>query len=1285
MKVKRLHILYLAGLLIFLPFILTASVLETKTLDRTEEAVVLKGNQLPDYYGLMVNNSDPTLSPNQIFVWAYDEGSGWRQVVFQIDEINNARPTTPPPTCEGGYNVGQGPNYMEGDDGLWDSNDDLVFMSGETGDRVSLDEWAPDAVITAPRYEITITDSSINPVKKGWVYIFRYDSVPVWTQEDYVSWNETSNTVSADFYGVDYPDSHTSALYFTNLNVTPAAGGTGTNLVQKSLWYWWGGFGQECSSNETEIRTEITVTGGDCGTMVFPWYAKDGRVRILRYFIWMPYRPWSFSCYVLSNGVGMWPCVHHFYYRSYWKEDHNDKWHGGSSHTDYWYSTINHASSTTMTFYDSNGETATIDGVAETLAATPLWTWYQVSSPYGSYIKVLRDTAKVVSPDNRKNLYTDSGTGARGNAGYHIEDPTESTENAWDHFYYFFLPANASNQGELYNTIVDLPLVSSSTDQSFAVPPENFDGIQSATDVNGACEDEGVEITWDNVVDWNDSCSADCTNRKFVITRSGTLVHEEFNLTLSSWTDTLGANRTTYDYGVEACNQNNNCTDLGTTLEGVDYVSTAPVLGTSTTTAEDHDECTGDGVDITWNDPSDWRDNGEGSRQFDLYWESDGYTTPIQTDVTSPLLYDAVDGESHQYRIRAVNGCELFVNYTASAETTDNVGDNPTLPADPQVAVVDLDDCSPTGLQISWNPVNPWGDNGAGTSKYDLYWSRDGYTTPIVANATSPVTYVPPDSTPSTYRVIATNGCSLTATYTDGIGADTETAPNFAGVQSVIDSDGCAQSTLTISWLDVEGDGPEGWNDGGSGAGPRVYHIYRDMEEIPGSPVPDGITSITDQPPAPGTPYTYTVHAVNMDGCYRAGLSLPGSDLVAGPPVAALAETQASDECGRDEDPAQGVLISWDPVTDWGDNGTNTPNRRYYLYFSGNNFAAPIAIALEGTTSLTFNPVDNVPYTYGITARNGCSQILTYDPSTPVFDKTSCSPSCTVILDDDFDTVNSFTEDCQTRNLWNQTAGVGNGGSAAWQADLQGNQERNEVACLRMSSNLQIMWTTDVKLRFWSSVNLPASDAGVVEIWTDDSNLWRKITTIPYPAPSATVSDYLDDGTGSCATDVVIQNQPAFQGSVPGFVYEARLDGYLSSSTTQINIGFRVASDGDSNASTWTIDDVMIGYGIADSVWWWSLSGDLSSGVVKSGTEEANFSWEDAGIFQNDEFRIYRSDNPADIRNDPSSVLKWTEPDTDADVYTWTSDDGKPTEGQCWYYKVYGYKVPCGESNPGEN
>jgi len=123
---------------------------------------------------------------------------------------------------------------------------------------------------------------------------------------------------------------------------------------------------------------------------------------------------------------------------------------------------------------------------------------------------------------------------------------------------------------------VNSPLTRTFASQSYVVPPLDFDGILSATDVNGACVDEGVEIAWDNVLDWNDGCTVSCTNRRFVIYRSAAKVRDEYNLTLSAWIDPTGANRTIYNYGVEACNHSNICTALGNTLPGVDYVSMAP-------------------------------------------------------------------------------------------------------------------------------------------------------------------------------------------------------------------------------------------------------------------------------------------------------------------------------------------------------------------------------------------------------------------------------------------------------------------------------------------------------------------------------------------------------------------------------------------------------------------------------------------------------------------------------------------------------------------------------------
>ncbi len=1279
MAIKEIKIWILVfAVFVFCLGVSFADVLESKSLTRNYDPVVLAGSDLPDYYGFPVNNDDPTVSPNQIFVWAFDEGSGWRQVVFQIDEINNAHPYNPPPVCTDGTYLGFGPNYMEGDDSLWDSNDELVFMSGETGDRVSLDEWAPGADNATVRYEITVTDPLI-PANKGWVYIYSHTTLPAWTLEDYVSWDEGTNTVNSWGYTVDYPDSHQSAIYFTELSVTGNLGGTNQNLVQRSQLSWSGGFFFKCEATEDSIRTDMTVTGAGCGDYSMPWHAKDGRVRVVRSIMWMPY------CWAITDGIGMYPSTFIKYYSTFFYDTQNLKFRGGSGVCDWIRGKVNHSTATTMTFYDSNSETATIDGTSETLANKPLWNWYQVSSPYGSYIQVYSLTKES---SDMWNVYTDNG-GDRGNAGWYIDDPTENTSepNPWHDYYFFMLPPDQVNEGANYSALVDNPVEITSASQVYVIPPQNFDGIISVADVNGVCENQGVEITWDNVLDWNDGCSSSCDNRHFEIFRDGVKIYDEYNLTLSSWIDLTGTDRVTYSYGVEACNQEAKCTALDSTLPGIDYVSTAPVLSSSQTSAVDVDPCTAGGVEISWTAVSDWRDSSEGTRQYDLYWEVDSYATPIALNITSPYTYAVGDGAEHTYRIRATNGCSLYSDYDVSSSVADQESSAPVLPAISLVSVTDIDSCSFSGVQISWNPISDWGDNGHGTQLYNLYWSVDGFSAPVVSGATSPVVVYPPDSTSIGYRVEAVNGCDDSVLYTDNSGSDGEVAPNFAGVQSATDTDGCALSPVTISWSAVLGDGPEGWNDNGTGSGTRLFRILRDGVEISGSPVGESTTSINDQPPATNTLYTYTVRAENLNGCYTwGGSSVSGADYSSFNPVLTAGTTVVTDECDRGESPAQGVRVEWDGVADWGDNNFNTSGRRYFLYYSGNSYSTPVAAYTDGTVSAVYDPVDNVPYSYRIIARNGCYDSTSYSVSATVFDKTSCSPSCTVVVDDDFDSSDSFAPICYDYNFWVKTAGVGYNGTTGWQADLQaGASNTDTYSCLTMSSNQSIIWTSDVKIRFWSSSALASDDAGVVEVWTDDYGLWRKVNTLLYPVLDAVVPISLNSGTGSCGTDIIIVDQPAFQGTVAGAFYEARLDSFITSSTTELNIRFRAANGNTNNTSSWVIDEVMIGYGIADGVYWWSLNGEPLQGVIKSATDEAIFRWEDDGLYQVDEFRIYRSENPADMRTDTTSVLIHQEPDTDALSYFWETVDGVLPSGTSYFYKIYGYKAPCGESNQNEN
>ena len=91
---------------------LDAAVISSRTLDRLKEAVVVTGAATPDFVGYTVNNADVTLAPNEIFAWAYDGATtSWRQVVFQIDEVNNTYPNSPPPDMGNGCGRQRGRNY----------------------------------------------------------------------------------------------------------------------------------------------------------------------------------------------------------------------------------------------------------------------------------------------------------------------------------------------------------------------------------------------------------------------------------------------------------------------------------------------------------------------------------------------------------------------------------------------------------------------------------------------------------------------------------------------------------------------------------------------------------------------------------------------------------------------------------------------------------------------------------------------------------------------------------------------------------------------------------------------------------------------------------------------------------------------------------------------------------------------------------------------------------------------------------------------------------------------
>jgi len=115
---------------------------------RRLDPAVVKGSQLPDFSGVALDD---------LFVYKYSGGS-WSQVPFQFDEVDS------------------GGKYVASEDGVFDSNDELVFMGQDLGSRASTSEWLDDADSkNYSRYELQVTDPLDSP-RQGGVCVSLFDA-----------------------------------------------------------------------------------------------------------------------------------------------------------------------------------------------------------------------------------------------------------------------------------------------------------------------------------------------------------------------------------------------------------------------------------------------------------------------------------------------------------------------------------------------------------------------------------------------------------------------------------------------------------------------------------------------------------------------------------------------------------------------------------------------------------------------------------------------------------------------------------------------------------------------------------------------------------------------------------------------------------------------------------------------------------------------------------------------------------------------------------------------------
>ncbi|NLH48459.1 MAG: hypothetical protein GX444_07630 [Myxococcales bacterium] len=193
-------------LLLTLGLTVTAAFAEGKTMTRTEDSVIVRGDRLSGAQGW----------PIALTRLYRLDGEKATPVPFQIDERlpNNE------------YALPFGRN-KSADDGKIDGNDELVFMikdAGDRGARALLPDGADQVV------EITLTD----PVNggKAWLYLLRFpNNPPPVSPIDYVQYDNTRTVIDTVRFRMGF---HPKApLSIGELVLKPEGGGRGQDLVDR--------------------------------------------------------------------------------------------------------------------------------------------------------------------------------------------------------------------------------------------------------------------------------------------------------------------------------------------------------------------------------------------------------------------------------------------------------------------------------------------------------------------------------------------------------------------------------------------------------------------------------------------------------------------------------------------------------------------------------------------------------------------------------------------------------------------------------------------------------------------------------------------------------------------------------------------------------------------------------------------------------------------------------------------------------------------------------------------
>ena len=492
---KMLHVFsaaFLFGIISSSANPVEASVIQVKSWTRNSAPVVFKIAAVP------VLNGQPI---DQYYVWSMS-GGVWEQIVFQVDEMA-ANPGwsgyTPDPFIN--YfmwdDLDNGPDVLMGD-GMFSAEDELVFMADALGDQVTPDEWPPGVPVTWNRLELHFVDP-LNPGDQGWIYIFRDNTSPVWTTDDYVDWLDVSGaekTIDADGYRISYisdgPDSWIHSPTLDHISIKPENGGDNLDLldVHKNtanirVWIFDVAFCQTDTGVETYFEDETASRPH------WVWGVKDGPVRVIRQ-------------YRMRGQAGGSQWGYHPYYttKHYRYSTHiNERFYINTTMTWNWGETSfdHNAGAVPLTYRDQLGNTGTIDGIStnDTVAIGGIPDWVLVTSTHGSYH--LSMDVESVQCSSMQNVWNDYGSGASeaatcqtangryGDFGYRWDSPGLQ-QNTYLNWRFTFLPDSTENSettGESLHESNLTPIPAPSvTEQAYIAPTATPTSLATSTPTN---------------------------------------------------------------------------------------------------------------------------------------------------------------------------------------------------------------------------------------------------------------------------------------------------------------------------------------------------------------------------------------------------------------------------------------------------------------------------------------------------------------------------------------------------------------------------------------------------------------------------------------------------------------------------------------------------------------------------------------------------------------------------------------------------------------------------------